>query len=249
MSRYLINPNLPEYDVDKVIIGDNDPLLTDKLSELGIESVLSKKNPSLLDGISNHSDLHVFHKGGNSFLLDFSQNELVKDLPDSEITFLINMVKSPYPEDCRLNAADIGDYIICNKKAVDADIIQYAADKGKTIINVAQGYSNCSIAVIDRNKFITDDPSIYNETFRISGIKALLVSKGSVKLKGMDYGFIGGCTGLIGHKHILFNGDIAKHKDHRYIIDFLIENDIIFTDIKEKELTDIGGIIPVTEKG
>ena len=165
------------------------------------------------------------------------------------ILLYLTFPRTNLPEDCRLNAADIGDYIICNKKAVDQEIIEYAADKEKTIIDVAQGYSNCSVAVIDRNTFITDDPSIYHKIFRISDIKALLVSKGSVKLKGLNYGFIGGCTGLIGPRHLLFNGDIEKHKDHRYIIDFLRENDIMFTDIKDKELTDIGGIIPVTEKG
>lgn len=249
MLRYLLNPNLPDSKVIKVIIGETDILLLNKLSELGIEYIISKNNPLLLEGISNHSDLHIFHKGEDSFIMDYSQNELQYSLSDASIDYLVNNIRSPYPEDCKLNAADIGDYIICNKRIIDESIIEYAAVSRKTLINVTQGYTNCSVCQLARNIFITDDPYIYKETIQLKGIKSILISKGSVKLKGMNYGFIGGCCGLIGPKHLFINGDLSKHKDYMHIVDFLRDNDIMYTDIKGKELTDIGGILPVKEDG
>jgi len=76
----------------------------------------------------------------------------------------------------------------------------------------------------------------------------LLIEKGSVHINKYDYGFIGGCCGLIDKNTLLFNGDLLLHSDFDKIKKFLYDNNVNFIDIKGKRLTDIGSIIPITEK-
>lgn len=72
--------------------------------------------------------------------------------------------------------------------------------------------------------------------------------KGSVKIEKYSYGFIGGCSGLIGKNKLFFNGDLSLHKNYNEIRDFLKENNISYFDIKNKPLTDVGSILPIIER-
>ena len=77
---------------------------------------------------------------------------------------------------------------------------------------------------------------------------SVLIKKGSIRLDGFDYGFIGGCTGLIDKNKLLFNGDINYHKDCNKIIDFLHKHKVEPVVIENQPLTDIGSVIPLCEK-
>ena len=76
---------------------------------------------------------------------------------------------------------------------------------------------------------ITDDVSIASAAEK-NGLAVLLVSKGDVALPGREYGFIGGCCGLIAPDTMLFNGSLASHKAGDF------------------QLTDIGSILPLAER-
>ena len=69
-----------------------------------------------------------------------------------------------------------------------------------------------------------------------------------MKIDKYDYGFIGGCCGLIDKDLLLFNGDLSMHSDFDKIKNFLYYNGVSYIDIKGKALTDIGSIIPIMEK-
>ena len=69
-----------------------------------------------------------------------------------------------------------------------------------------------------------------------------------MKIDKYDYGFIGGCCGLINKNVLLFNGDLSLHSDFDKIKKFLYDNNVNYIDIKGKPLTDIGSIIPIMEK-
>ena len=90
----------------------------------------------------------------------------------------------------------------------------------KTIIDVKQGYSKCSVCICKHNTIITDDISIFNNLLQYDDIKSLLVEKGTVKIDKYDYGFIGGCCGLIDKDLLLFNGDLSMHSDFDKIKNF-----------------------------
>lgn len=242
-SIFLDNPNLPSCDVTEVLVSDSDNGLINALADMGINSLKMCKSGNLDPFCANHSDILAYHLGNGGFIVD---ETTVNAFENYNVSDIVNAF-SPYPNDCILNAADIGDYIICNSKIIHKSILKSAEKQNKQIINVNQGYAKCSVCIVKRNTIITDDPSIYQECNK-GGVSVLFVSKGSVALHGQNYGFLGGASGLIGKNNLLFNGDLTYHKDFLAIKDFLTYHNVKYTDIKNKQLTDIGSIIPIKQK-
>lgn len=244
-STFLINPNLPSNDVTDALVSNGDSGLISTLADLGINSLEMRQSPNLDRFCANHSDILAYHLGNGRFIVD---KTAVNAFENYNISEIVN-VCSPYPNDCILNAADTGDYIICNSKITHKSILKSAEKQNKQIINVNQGYAKCSVCIVKRNTVITDDMSIYQECEKVGGVSVLLVSKGSVALKGQNYGFLGGASGLIGENKLFFNGDLTYHKDYLAIKQFLGYHNVKYTDIKNKPLTDVGSIIPINQKG
>lgn len=242
-SIFLTEPNLPASTVTDVIVSDGDAGLIKTLAKMNINSRLIHKNSKLGPFCANHTDMLAYHLGNGNFIADETAKTALSEFNISETV----SVFSPYPNDCMLNAADIGDYLICNCKITHKSIIKSAEMQNKTIIDVNQGYAKCSVCIVKRNTFITDDESIYKKCSIINGISVLLVSKGSVALKEQNYGFLGGASGLINENMLFFNGDLSVHTDFIAIEQFLNYHNIKYTDIKNKPLTDIGSIIPIKQ--
>ena len=246
-ERFLKNPNLPENKVTTVFANIDDIALKNAFDKLSIKVVQVAENSFLDTPISSHADILANYVGKSIFLADKNQIELCKFIEDnSGKLIIIENIKSPYPNDCLLNFADIGDYIICNKSILTKEIVSLLPNK--QIIDVKQGYSKCSVCICKHNTIITDDISVYNAVLQYDNINSLLVQKGSVSIDKYDYGFIGGCCGLVDKDVLLFNGDLSTHSDFDKIKKFLYDNSINFIDIKGKPLTDIGSIIPIMEK-
>lgn len=246
-ERFLNNPHIPENKVISAFANTDDFALKKALDEQAIKVVGVAQNPFLDAPVSKHADILADYIGKSVFLTDKYQDELcefVKNLGGKSIK--INNIRSPYPNDCLLNFADIGDYIVCNKAIMSKDILRHLPNK--EIIDVNQGYAKCSVCICKRNTVITDDISIFNALSGYGNVISLLVEKGSIAIKKYNYGFIGGCCGLIDKNLLLFNGDLSTHIDFKKIQKFLYDNGISYIDIKNKPLTDIGGIIPITEK-
>ena len=246
-ERFLINPNLPENKVTSVFVNIDDIALKNAFDKLSIKVVQVAENSFLDTPVSCHADILANYVGKSIFLADKNQTELCKFIEDnSGKTIIIENIKSPYPNDCLLNFADIGDYIICNKSILTKEIVSLLPNK--QIIDVKQGYSKCSVCICKHNTIITDDISVYNTVSKYDNINSLLVQKGSVSIDKYDYGFIGGCCGLVDKDVLLFNGDLSTHTDFDKIKNFLYDNGVNYIDIKGKPLTDIGSIIPIMEK-
>lgn len=240
----LNNPNLPDNRVTGVIAGAAYKETAESLNKSGIRIINIRYNKLLPEFLTYHSDMNIFHYCNNEFYIS------KETAGESGSDFLYNIIPESigvkYPDDCRLNAVRIGNKLICNKKSASVSILNRAESDGLEIINVKQGYTKCSVCVIDENSFITDDESIYKSAGKYFD-DVLFVSKGSIRLEGMNYGFIGGCTGKINKNEIAFNGRIESHTDHNSIIDFLNMHRIKATELTEDTLTDIGSIIPVIQ--
>ena len=246
-ERFLENPNLPKNKVTTVFANIDENALKSVFDELAIKVVNVTENPLLDTPVSKHGDILANYVGKSTFLADKNQIKLCNFIKDnSGKTIIIENIKSPYPNDCLLNFADIGDYIICNKSILTKEIIDLLPKK--PIIDVKQGYSKCSVCICKRNTVITDDISVYNAVLQYDNINSLLIEKGSVSINKYNYGFIGGCCGLIDKNLLLFNGDLSTHTDFDKIEKFLYDINVKYIDIKDKPLTDIGSIIPITEK-
>ena len=147
------------------------------------------------------------------------------------------------PADVPLNAALFGNYAILNPKTVCKNI----DFSGRSLIPVRQGYTKCSVVPVTESAIITDDVSIASAAEK-NGLAVLFVSKGDVILPGREYGFIGGCCGLIAPDTMLFNGSLASHKDGEKIRTFLSSFGVRAEEAGDFQLTDIGSILPLAER-
>jgi len=242
-------PNLPTAAVRFVIAAEGVVGLNESLKKLSINVLSCQKNLLLENSLACHADMLVYHLGDNKILLSREQMFLQDKLShlDYKVNSISSRIMSPYPSDVFLNAARVGKWLICNIKTTAPEILSAADEMSLEIIAVKQGYTKCSICVINENTIITDDNSIYNAS-KAKGIDVLLIRKGSIKLKGHEYGFIGGCTGLIDKTKLAFCGDYKKHDDCRSIDKFLDKHGIEPVVLLEGELHDIGGILPILQE-
>ena len=96
-------------------------------------------------------------------------------------------------------------------------MLEFAENEGLNVINVNQGYSGCSVCVINDSAIITDDESIFTAAQNFLN-DVLLIQKGSIRLNGYNYGFIGGCCGKISKNKLStqdfrqeFTGGVCVH--------------------------------------
>lgn len=209
----------------------------------GIDILSFPDNYSVDKRVAHHSDLSFFFDGKDTL---FVAKEMA-DYADLLLKYCNNVIVindelgEKYPKDVLLNCVCVGNNFICNPKTVSREIFDKMKTSGYNIVSVNQGYTKCSVVPVNENAIITDDESVADECIK-AGIDVLEISKGSVVLKGYDYGFIGGTAGKISDSEIIFNGDITKHPDYDVIHAFLQKYNI--TDVSfEGELEDIGSII------
>ncbi len=215
------------------------------LVKLGFDVLTVEESPRLNKPLSTHTDMLVMPINGK-FFLDRSQAALQNRLCGygTECKIIDAEVSRGYPNDVPLNCAVIGKNLLCNVKTVSAEILAVAKKSGLNIINVSQGYTKCSTCVVTENAVITDDSSIHTACIS-NGIDSLQISKGSIALDGYNYGFIGGCSGLIDKGLIAFCGDLKKHSDFDAIKSFLDKYNVKYISLFDGQLKDIGGIIAV----
>lgn len=213
-----------------------------KLRDMGCEIIDFIPNPNVDKRIAHHSDLSFFAYGNDIFIA-----REMEYLAQKLVSYGFNVHIEPdylgvsYPCDVRLNCVAFGDYFLCNESTVSASVLRFFKENGKTVINVNQGYTKCSVIPVSDNAIITDDISIA-KACRKYGIDVLEVSKGNVILEGYDYGFIGGTAGVL-NDIIVFNGDILTHPDGNRVVDFVNAQNKTHLSLAEGELEDTGSII------
>ncbi len=240
--RFITNPNLPENNVYHAVISPQFPHFIKALQGYGVSSVFVSQCSDILGQISFHADMLFSYSGNGRYITETSQIKLTESLERIGLTSVccVNLLPK-YPFDILLNNCIVADKIICCEKYTPEILTN-----GRKTVDVKQGYAKCSCAVVDENSIITDDESIAAALLQ-NGFDVLAVQKGSVKLNGFDYGFIGGCCGKISKDTLAFCGDISTHSDFIRINSFLRERSVYPLSLTEGELTDIGSIIPITE--
>jgi len=202
---------------------------------------------SLPEAVSGHVDLLIF-KLENKLVTRKSYYRTAKDKIDlicekCGLELVLSDVEAGdhYPNDCGLCAAVSGKNIICRNVSTDVEILRLADDPGYNLLNVPQGYSKCSCAVLADGAIITADRGIAKVTLE-NGIDTLLISEGNVDLPGYSYGFIGGATGLCGNK-LYFCGDLRSHPDHEAIERFAKKHDTECISLSDERLYDVGTLL------
>lgn len=215
-----------------------------KLENAGLYVIPTIKIDSLYEAVASHADIQIHYLGKNRFICAPEAFEYYKSRLPKDFTLIKGSISigSAYPYDIPYNAAALTDFVICNSRYTAIEILSEYKRMGRNILNVRQGYSKCSTAVVTGNAIITADTGIY-KTAVSNKIDALKITEGYIKLIGMEYGFIGGATGLIDKHTLAVNGDINTHIDAESIKAFCARHGVELFPLNNGTLEDIGSII------
>ncbi len=213
------------------------------LKKLNINVIKCPRCELVYDGINGHPDI-LLH------ILDHKNIMVHRDMDQSFTEYLrllgYNVVLSSkslglkYPQNIILNGLNLPDYFLHSLKYTDENLLKII--ENKKIIDVKQGYTKCSAAVINGNAIITSDKSIYTALME-RDVDVLLLPPGDILLPGLDYGFIGGCCGAIDDKHMAFFGDLNFYSYGKAVLDFLKKYDLEPVYLRHGKLIDRGSLL------
>lgn len=220
------------------------------LQRLGYELIEIKKSTKIYSEISSHVDIFAC-KVKNKIIAEKHVYDILKNKLKKYIIIQGNsVIQNVYPKDINYNVCIVGNKAIHNFKYTDSQIVQELKKNNFELINVKQGYSNCSIVVIDENSIILNDKGLYN-SLKDSGLNILFLDyMPDIKLlneKG-NYsemnGFIGGAIARIDDNIVVF-GDLNKVDNKSYIRKFIEKKNLNIIDFSGLDVIDYGGIIEV----
>lgn len=248
--NFIESPNLPRGDVGLAAVSRTYKTVLEALRNLGIESVPVDEDDRLDACVAGHADMLLHHLGGKNIVCAREDSESAQKLMESGFHMIQSNVciHSPYPNDVALNALRVGNVLFARPDCLDGIIKEYCSRNKIRIVPVRQGYAKCSAAVADKQSIITADEGIAAAA-GCSGFSVLKIRPGFIRLNGCGYGFIGGTCGMIAEKTIAFAGKIETHPDGTKIRKFLDQREIRIVELMDSQLTDIGGILPLMEKG
>jgi hypothetical protein len=249
--KFVESPNLPS---GSVCLAAVDSRISDKaadmLEELGIGIVKLRPHPDLYGAVCCHPDMMLHHIGGNIIIYaPGTDPEAVARLAGSGFRMIRgeSLLKPEYPHDIAYNVARVGKWYFHNLKHTDRTIKEYLDRLGIEPVHVAQGYAKCSVLPVDGNSVITTDAGIARAAEK-KGIDVFLLETGnSIRLPGLDHGFIGGACGMISDILCAVNGRISGIKCFEPMLSFLSQRKKSVTELSSEAITDIGSIIPLMQ--
>ena len=214
------------------------------LENAGFAVIPTIKMECLYDAIATHADIQIHYLGNNRFIcVPEAFEHYKKQLPCGvELICGSKTLSGKYPHDIAYNAAALKDYVICNSIYTATEILSEYKSMSKEILSVRQGYSKCNICVVNGGAIITSDTGIAKIVGE-HGIDVLEIESGHIKLRNLNYGFIGGATGLVKENVLAVNGDINTHPDAERIKEFCKKHNVQLFPLKDGILEDIGTII------
>ena len=239
------SPNLPKRGVTLAAVSVGAEKAKEYLLSRGISVFDILPCTAITDGTAAHADLHLLHLGGRKIILSREQCNNAEKL--IEMGFDVQVLDTPlgdkYPADVPLNAALFGNYAILNPKTVCKNI----DFSGRSLIPVRQGYTKCSVCVVDENSIITADNKIA-AIASAAGMNVLRISETITALDGFEHGFIGGASFKINRNEMAFTGIINDTAERLRIERFLNERGIHAVYLTEESIFDIGSAIPIAEE-
>jgi len=219
-----------------------------KLKELGYDLKEIKQCEKVYPEISSHVDIFTC-KIGEVLVIEPSQYEQIKlQLPSEyKVKSGLKKISLKYPDDIKYNVCTIGDKAIHNFQYTDPIIKEELTQQGYELINTTQGYTNCSIVVIDENSAIVTDKGL-NKILQKHNIEVLYLEyEPDIKLLtkarySNKKGFIGGAISRIGNEIIVF-GDLNKIDQDNKIRNFITNKNINIIEFEKLDVIDYGGIV------
>ncbi|MBZ9688680.1 hypothetical protein G9F72_020355 [Clostridium estertheticum] len=151
-------------------------------------------------------------------------------------------LQSSYPYNISLNALCIDNLFVHFLNYTDTNLLSLL--KNKKIINVKQGYTKCSTCIVNNHAIITSDLSIA-KTLSLEKIDVLLIPPGDILLPGLNYGFIGGATGLLCDNVLAFYGHLDHYLYGKEVLKFLNKHKVEPAFLRNGKLIDRGSLFKV----
>ena len=215
-----------------------------KLQNMGFEIIEVQTNPNVYTEISSHVDISVC-KIENGIIIEPTQN--MNNI--SNKIYGKERISAEYPYDIKYNVCTIGKKAFHKFEYTDLKIKEELIKQGYEMINTTQGYTNCSIAVIDDNSAIVTDKGLYKILKKHNVDVLYLEYEPDIKLIKLDEysnrkGFIGGAISRVDDKIILF-GDLNKIDINGKIREFIEKKELKIIDFKGLDVIDYGGIVEI----
>lgn len=222
----------------------------DKLKELGFNLIEIKPSENVYEEISSHVDIFTC-KIGNTIVIEPSKYVQIIDKIENtnkNIKKGREKISSKYPEDIKYNVCIIGKKTIHNFEFTDLSVKEELESHGYELIPTTQGYTNCSIAVIDDNSAIVTDKGLY-KILQKHNVEVICIKEPDIKLltkNGISNkkGFVGGAITRI-EDNIIVTGDLRKIDIDGKIREFIERKNLKIIDFKDFDVIDYGGILEI----
>lgn len=223
-----------------IIVSDEKPDIIKKLSN-SFNIIKTDKINELLPFERRHADMQCLRIEDTFFVLKEAVN-LKNKLHTLGLKVIITEedIAAKYPRNVLLNAVYINNKLYCKTDALASVVKNYCKKHNIRLINVNQGYTKCSTAVI-KDYVITADNGIF-KSITDNGVEGLLVESGDIDLEGVDYGFIGGCS-FYENDTAYFTGNLDNYCNGKIITNFLKDKNIKIEYLSNNKLYDLGGFI------
>lgn len=246
-TQFVTSPHLPSGKVTVAAVSSENKEVITALQQLNIEVLEVKPTNRLDEPVASHADMQILPLGKNHFFLSPEQQQLSRDLLKlGAVVHLGENLEKEYPKDVLYNAVCLNNFYICNNKTISQKAKCFLDNSGKKAIHVKQGYTKCSVCIVDKNSIITADQKIA-KTASENGMDVLLIQAGSIQIPKYDTGFIGGCCGKLDWNKMAFTGKLSQHPDRNKIQTFLKQRKIDIIELTNHTLFDIGSIIPICQ--
>lgn len=247
-----MNPFIPLKYADIVIIdGRASEEIINRLKELNVKNIITTiKCKNLDDSICFHPDI-VIHPINHDTLI-IAPN--VFDYYDEKLKGLgiklvkgVTYLKKEYPLNISYNIGRIGEFAFHKIDYTDQILKQFFKNDKIEMISTKQGYSKCSMAIVNNSSIITSDKGIYLKVLSL-GFDALLIQPGHITLENQRYGLIGGCIGNLSPNILMISGNLDHHPNRIEIIDFIKQKNIEIVYLSKEKIIDLGTIICLNSK-
>lgn len=212
------------------------------LLKLNLEIIICPPCEDLYEAVCGHPDMLVHFINKKNLLVHNSMNKsFISSLENYGLNIILSgkKLKINYPEDIILNALNMENIFVHTLAFTDKNLLNSINDK--KLINIKQGYSKCSTVIVSDNAIITSDKGICSALLD-EGLDVLLLPPGDILLPGLDYGFIGGCCGLINESQLAIYGNLDFYLYGNEVKIFLKKHDVEPIYLRNGKLIDRGSI-------
>lgn len=251
MEKPILKPHLPKQQVKSVLYGARyRVLLAPALEKLHIRSLTVEDYPYVSQSVAGHIDLCCCHFAEKELFVAESVLNQYAEIINS-LKYVIStgsdVVVPKYPYEAAYNAAVIGENVFCNPKTIHQKLLEKLINLKLKLISCRQGYTKCSVAVVDEDAIISSDEDLCRNAKK-AGFDCLQIKPGYISLPGYNTGFIGGCTVKLNKDVIAFTGTLCDHPDKSSIEAFIKSRGYQILYLTDHPIFDIGSMIPLTEE-